>query len=193
MTYAFKCSLLLILFTCGTMTACSVKNKNKSESFGSVDQERIDSLKIKIDTLINILNREINQNGEVGMVPFPVYNELDTIRYWSIDGVPIRVSAALAYPDKIVWPTYYIQDGKIIHVRYRFWSRSAPSYASEHMLYIHNDKTFYCQERRMDLDAEQTPYSLRSKEFSLCTEPPRDVEENYQAYWTAINTYLNRK
>lgn len=193
MTYYFKNNLVLVIFLCGIVTACSDKNKNNSAALEGSVEARIDSQKIKLDTLISELNREINENGQLEMVPFPVYNESDTIKYWAINGVPIRVSAALAYPDKIVWPTYFIRDGKIIHVRYRFWSIPEPSYATEHMLYISEDKTFYCMERSMNLEPEQTPYSLRSKPFSQCAEPPRNIEEEYKAYWTAIQAYLTRK
>lgn len=76
-------------------------------------------LRNDVQKLVAAINANLKQ-GEHGFIPFPEEHGItDSIEYWRTEGHPTRISLQMDSPEKMVWPTFFLKDGKIILVRYR--------------------------------------------------------------------------
>jgi len=184
-------SRLIILGSTSFLLTCSPGNRNEIESGNKSDKIEFDSLKRNsIDVQVEEININLQQQGPPIKIPFQIYNPNDSLSYWTIEGKPSRISINFKFPDKHVWPTFFLKDGELILVRYRIWSMNAPAYASETISHIDNNEIIYCIERRMDLEPGAQPYLLREKEFNICTRSPADIHADYIPYWKTVKDFL---
>ncbi len=149
-------------------------------------------LRNDIQKVVAEINAKLNQ-GEHGYLPLAQeHGKTDSIEYWIIDGRPSRISLQLDSPEKMVWPTYFLKDGKIIMVRYRNWSKTPPTpYGEELMVYYKDGQAFYCDERRMDLPNNMPPANIRTLPYTLSPRPLAQIESYYTTYWNQITSALS--
>ena len=146
--------------------------------------------KQEIDSFIALINDSVQLQTPPFKIPFPVYNETDTIKYWLYNGKPAMAYVNLVFPDKLIWPTFYIENGELVFVRYRYWGQTYPSFALENLTYLNENKIVYCLERKMDLNPGDLPGLLRDKDFSVCSRSHADIKDDYEKYWAEIKPLL---
>ncbi len=185
--FIFICLTYFIIFAC-----VKQPKQNFTEPSVALSAEYDTLQRNHVQTLVNQINEAVQLQGSPEKLPFPIFNSLDTLKYWRVNGVPARISAALAFPDKIVWPTYFIHEGEIILIRYRMWSIPAPSYAIETITYLQKGKVVYCNERKIDLKPEELPANLRGLDFTPCGEANTIIGNAPYEYWKTIKEFMNQ-
>jgi len=146
--------------------------------------------KKEIDSLVAQINEAVRLQPDPFKIPFPVYNEKDTIKYWIRNGETSLVSVTISYPDRVIWPMFYVKNGELVFVRYRYWAQSYPSFAMENMIYLNANKIVYCLERKIELKNGDMPGLLREKDFSNCSSPQSNIKDVYEKYWANIKPLL---
>lgn len=168
--------------------SCSEIRKNKEiDTATSTNASPYDSLQAKSQkAIVDEINLAVRNQGAPIKVPFPVYNANDTLKYWMVNNEPVMIYANLQYPDKAVWPTFFIRDNKVVMVRYRHWDKSETPYVFERLMYLNENKIVHCEERKIDLQPNEMPVSLRAKSFTVCVTPEAELKKDYESYWTAF-------
>ncbi len=179
--------LAFIAFSC-TNQKSNARVDAIKEDFSNLDTTQI----MNIENAVNIINAAVQEQGYPQQIPFPHYNPLDTIKYWSLDGKPSRVQVYLKFADKKIWPTFFVHNGELIMVRYRLWSHEKDQYALENLSYIQKGEIIYCLERKMELQPGDEPVLLRDTEFSACKRSTQEIERDYHEYWIAIKDFLDK-
>lgn len=146
--------------------------------------------KNRIDTIVSQINEAAQNQGAPYKIHFPVYNPNDTLKYWALDGKPARIWANMGFPDKMIWPTFFVKDNEPVLFRYRIWGLSNPQYAMENLAYLKNGEIVYCTGRQIELKDGEMPVLLRDIEFGSCTLDPTEIKKDYEKYWTAISDFL---
>lgn len=191
MNTALKSLLFLIFLFFIYGTSCNDQHKVVSSKPPTEITFVQDTLqKQEIDSLVAQINEAGRLQAAPFKIPFPFYNEHDTIKYWIRNGEPSMVSVNLIYPDRVIWPTYYLENGKLVFVRYRYWAQSYPSFALENVTYLNENKIVYCLERNIELKAGEMPGLLKDKDFSICSRPQSDIKNDYERYWSNIKPLL---
>lgn len=141
-----------------------------------------------IDTIVSQINEAAQ--GPPYKVHFPEYNANDTLKYWLMDGKPARIWANMGFPDKMIWPTFFVKDNEPVLFRYRIWGLTNPQYAIENLAYLKNGEIVFCTGRQIDLKEGEMPVLLRDIEFGPCTLDPEEIKKDYEKYWKAISEFL---
>src|SRR5688572_8306439 len=117
--------------------------------------------------------------------------------YWQRDGKLSVIEATMIYPDKMVWPTFYLLDEEPIYIRYRFVVPNYPSFVMETLIYLNGNDIVYCLERKMDLKPGELPGLLKDKDFMTCSGSHEKVHKLYSDYWPTLKKfvidYINNK
>lgn len=152
-----------------------------------------DSIKaIPIETIVSEINEGVSKQGAPIQIPFPIYNAADTLKYWIVNNEPARISVNLIYPNKAVWPTFFVKDNELVFVRHRMWIQEHPAYARERMIYLDGGKIVYCEERSMDLNQGDVPAYIREIPFSICLDPEKEIKEDYERYWKSVQEFMSK-
>lgn len=146
--------------------------------------------KIEIEAIVNTINDTVNAKVLPIELPFPLYNQNDTIDYWTVEGKPARISVSLNFPDKVIWPTFFVHNDELVLVRFRFWSKSDPPFVRETFTYLNAGDMVYCMERKMELPEDGLPLYLREMPFADCERNEDEIRNDYEPYWETINKYL---
>lgn len=118
----------------------------------------------------------------------------DSLEYWLFNGRPVRISYKIDSPEAMVWPTFFLQDGQIILVRFRNWLKlEAVPWAEENMIYYKEGQAFYCDVRRMDLPNQMTPANVRELPFTMSPKELAEIEQEYLTYWKMIKEVFTQK
>jgi hypothetical protein len=165
--------------------------KEKSVSSGEIESAiPFDTLeKQRIDTIIDHIHKEIREQGEVQKIPYAVYDPTDTIFFFVLENNAARISLELNLENGIDWPTFYVYDGDLINVRYRYFHEdSTSSKALEVFTYLKDGKIVYCHERGTFNENGETLYpgSIRNLPFELSTRTPEEIKADYQKTWEII-------
>lgn len=146
--------------------------------------------KHRIDSIVDVINKDRNEQGVINKISFPIYNQNDSIMYWQRNGEISIIEANLIYPEKLVWPTYYLLNEELIYIRYRFVAPNYPSFVMETLIYLNGDEIVYCLERKMDLKPGEMPGLLRGKELKTCSGTHEKVISLYNTYWPSLIEYV---
>ena len=178
--------LLVIMITAGY--ACQPGKAKVADAYGNRVTNPLDSLKKNIIVQqLNKANRQIEIEGQRNKIPYPLLNETDTIDYFILQGKLARVSMNMDNGDGTIWPTFFLKDGELIHVRLRKLVKDSTShYAQEEMAYLQQGKIFYIEERRLDLKPEEIPALLRLQPYSVSQRTFGDFEKEYMQYWPKL-------
>jgi hypothetical protein len=170
----------LLFISCGEIEKNKVNDPATSTNVSPYDSIQARPLKAIVDEI----NLAVRDHGAPIKVPFPVYNPDDTLKYWIVNNEPAMIYANLQYPDKAIWPTFFIRDNKVVMVRYRYWDKSEKPFVFERLMYLNDDnKIVHCEERKIDLQPDEMPVSLRLKSFTVCVTPEAELKKDYEAYW----------
>jgi len=173
-----------------------VQSKNKVASTQSeVAQQPFDTLqKIRIDSIVGQIDVGVRAQGLPSLLAFPIYHQNDTIKYWSVNDEPERISLAMKSGETIIWPTFFVSNGELVFVRYRASHGDNPSpYAEESMVYLKDGIIVYCEERKTSLQPGESPASLRQKSYMKSTRSLAEIEKDYSQYWLTVKDALNQK
>jgi len=174
--------------------ACS-SSKNQADNKEQSAAIAFDSIrKAEIDTIIKNMEPGIREVGNPQKLAFPIHNPKDTILYWlPKDGKSARISIEWKLPDEISWPTFFVYDGELIFVRYRYMYKTPPNIrVSESMIYLKDGKIIYCEERRKQLQQGELPGSLRKDPLTRSTRTYAEVEKDYKEYWSLVFDYMKK-
>ena len=196
---SFKTQILILLSILGSYSIISSgceqgKNKPTADS-SETGSLKFDTLqKIRIDSIINRINAGVKAQGPPSTLFFPVYHPNDSIKYWIVNGEPERISLAMQDGDNVTWPTFFVSNGQLVHVRYRASRMDAPKpFVEERMTYLREGKIVYCEERSMEMNEGDYPGLLRRKGYTLCTRTVPEIEKDYIQYWNTVKEALNSK
>lgn len=180
-------TVLLIGIYCILSFGCKKQDSTQENRFSSEP----DSLKrLEIEAIVNNINDTVNAHGLPEQLPFPVFNANDTIDYWTLEGKPARISVSLNYPDKVIWPTFFVDKNELVLVRYRLWSKEGTPFVRETLTYLNGKDIVYCMERRMNLPEDGLPLYLREMPFTECERTDEEIRKDYESYWNTIREYL---
>src|SRR5688572_2163920 len=113
--------LLIGLIVFAGMIGCNTSRKNPVAAYeASVSQPKDSILKREITALVDTLNAHIRVDSIFPIpFPYPYINQSDSISYWDVDGEPGRINFISKVRENIYWPTFFIKNDQLIHVRYR--------------------------------------------------------------------------
>ena len=186
--------ILLFFFTLATVESCKPGDSTSSMNSEADYSQPADSIRKKdVEVQVENINAKL-RTATLKRIPYPAEGSLDTLDYWELDNKPIRISLNIKRDDIERWPTFFIQDGQLILVRYRTWSKSPPMpWAEENMIYLHDEKIFYCDERRTDLPDNSIPANLRMLPYVMSSKSFIELENKYKADWLKIKEVLARQ
>lgn len=191
----FNCkNISLFLIGAILLYACT-SSKNPSDNVIKNGAIEFDSIrKAEIDTIINNMEPSIRAVGDPQKLAFPIHNPKDTIVYWlPKDGRSARISIEWKLPDEISWPTFFVHDGELIFVRYRYMYKTPPDLrVAETMIYLNNGKIIYCEERRKPLQPGEMPGSLRKDPLMKSTRTYGEIEKDYKEYWNLVYDFMHK-
>lgn len=178
--------LLAIIVTAGY--ACQPGAATVSDTYGDRVTNPSDSLqKNIIIQQLDRINRQIEIEGQRIKFRYPLLNETDTLDYFILQGKLARVSMNMDNGEGTIWPTFFLKDGELIHVRLRKLVKdSTVHYAQEEMAYLKEGKIFYIEERRMDLQPNELPALLRLQPYTVSRRTFGDFEQEYMQYWPKL-------
>jgi hypothetical protein len=184
--------LIMLLVGLIGLSACDNNGKNNDQQVEPPEFIQVDSVKKKqIDQRIDSINQKIviAQNRE--KFSFPLLAPEDSIEYWTVDGETKRISMFMTPDSQIVWPTYFMDDGKLLLIRFRYGVDSQyQPWAMEKMMYLENNQVVHCEERRTRLSPGETPGYLRTLPFQLCTESADSIVSVYITMLDKLNNAI---
>ncbi|MEP6647986.1 MAG: hypothetical protein ABJC12_12930 [Saprospiraceae bacterium] len=192
----FRIQFLLFALFLPIFIACVHPTKNDGiTSQVEIAHQRFDTLqKIRVDSIVQIINVGVKAWGLPTLIPLTTFHPNDTIRYWTINNEPERISLAMDSGQTVEWPTFFVRNSELIFVRYRTsHGAEAIPYAAESMVYLKDGTIVYCEERRMNLEAGESPGSLRRKGYTVSTRSLEDIEKDYEKYWLVVKDAINQK
>ena len=179
---------LSLLFGCSS-------SKNPSDPNEKTHTIEFDTIrKAEIDAIINNMDLAIREVGFPQKLAFPINNPKDTILYWLLkDGKSARISIEWKLPDEISWPTFFVHDGELVFVRYRYMYKTPPDIrVSETMIYLNDGKIIYCEERRKPLQQGEMPGSLRKDPLTRSTRTYAEIEKDYKESWNLVYDFMQK-
>ena len=183
--------LLISLLSSVSILSCDNKKTIVSTDKTEAPTYLQDTLqKNQIDSIVSQINEAAHNQGAPYKILFPAYNPNDTLKYWALDGKPARIWVNMGFPDKMIWPTFFVKDSEPVLFRYRVWAQTTPGYAMENLAYLKNGEIVYCTGRQMELNEGEMPVMLRDKEFGPCTLTPTEIKKDYEKYWATISEFL---
>ena len=194
-----KIPVLILLSILGTYSiisnGCKQGNTKTSSDASATGSLKYDTLqKISIDSTINRINAGVKAQGRPSSLHFPVYHPNDSIKYWTNNGEPSRISLAMQDGENVTWPTFFISNGELVQVRYRATRMDDPNpFVEERMTYLKSGKIVYCEERAMIMKEGDYPGLLRRKGYTVCTRTAPEIEKDYIQYWNSVKEALNTK
>ncbi len=189
---SFFTFLLLVLFL---SPGCDKSNTKTNPIPSEMANQVFDTLqKIKIDSMVNQINFRTKLQPHPSMLAFPNFHPNDSLRYWSADGSPERISLYMSTGETIIWPTFYVLNGKLIFIRFRasHGDESNP-YVEEKMIYFNDGQVVYCEERKKDLGKGENPGSLSHNKYQKSTQSREDIEKYYSPYWSPVKEAISKK
>ena len=152
--------------------------------FDSIEKDRI-------DTLVKHINDRLPLAGLPKKLAYPKYTVEDTIYYWQVDSNSARISIEFNAPEEIIWPTFFVDQGKLVFVRFRYHSSAFPQpFAMESYIYLKDGKIVHCVERSMKMDASQRPGTLKQFKHVKTTRTYEEVEKDYKEIWDTTVEYM---
>lgn len=188
----FPLCICLYFFTLVAVESCKPNDSAASVNSEAEYSQPADSVRKKeVEIQVENINAKL-RTAELKRIPFPAEGSVDTLDYWELDNKPIRISLNIKRDDMERWPTFFVQDDQLILVRYRTWSKVPPMpWAEENMIYLHDGRIFYCDERRSDLPDNSIPANLRLLPFNMSTKSFTELENKYKEDWMKIKEVLS--
>jgi hypothetical protein len=189
---------LVILFSflmLPIFNTCSVSEKKEHSQAEKDNEVVLDTRKkTEIDTIVAQINDSVQAQVEPKVLIFPTSNSHDTIKYWTIDQEPVRISLTMSTDQYFIWPTFFISNKHLVFVRYRAWHRELfPSIVLENMIYLDGDQVVYCEERKLQLLPGELPVLLREKSYTPSRRSPSDIKKDYEDYWSAVKSFFRKE
>ena len=194
-----KIPALIFLSIVGTYSiigsSCKQENNKATSDPSETSTPTYDTLqKISIDSTINRINAGVKAQGRPTSLFFPVYHPNDSIKYWTVNGEPERISLSMQDGENVTWPTFFVSEGELVQVRYRALRMDDPKpFVEERMTYLKSGKIVYCEERTMIMNEGDYPGLLRRKGYTICTRSAPEIEKDYIQYWNTVKEALNAK
>ena len=188
----FPISICLYLYTLVALESCKPNDSASSVNSEAEYSQPADSVRKKeVELQVENINSKL-RTAELKRIPYPAEGSPDILDYWELDHKPIRISLNIKRPDMEIWPTFFVQDNQLILVRYRTWSKTPPMpWAEENMIYLHDGKIFYCDERRSDLPDNSIPANVRLIPFTMSSKSFAELENKYKEDWIKIKEVLS--
>ena len=172
--------------------SCKDDQSHSSENRNTNQVIIFDSIRrVEIDTLVAHINMGLREVGMPQKLVYPKYHPTDTIYYWVVDSQSARISLELNLPQEIVWPTFFVHNGQLVMVRYRYASDIPEAReALECIIYLDKDEIIYAVERGTKLEASETPGMMRQLPHSKSMRSKDELEKLYIDHWQTIISYL---
>lgn len=183
-------SIMFILSGLIFIGACSSSKQNQQETTSSISAIPFDTIeKVKIDSLIENMHKDIREGVELQKIPYTVYDPTDTIYIHVLPNKSLRISLELNIENGIDWPTFYVSNEALVYVRYRFMmDDSTSNRASETITYLKDNKIIYCHERGSEFikGQDNSPVSVRSLPYEQSKRSPEEIEQDYAKTWRIV-------
>lgn len=168
--------------------ACQPATQKVADAYENRVTNPADSLEKKIIVQhLDRANRQVEMEGQRNKIAYPLLNTNDTIDYFILQGKLARVSMNMNNGEGTIWPTFFLKDGELIHVRLRKLVKdSTTHYAQEEMAYLKQGKIFFIEERKIDLQPEEIPARLRLEPYTVSKRTFGDFEKEYMLYWPKL-------
>jgi len=181
--------VLILLASCS-----SSKNQPDSATPGDATIPFDTIQKAQVETMVNTISAGLREIGPPQKLAYPLYNVKDTIYYWVLKDDAARISIEWKPENEVIWPTFFVYQGELVFVRYRHLNETPPnSLVSETMIYLHDGKIVYCEERSQGLKEGELPGSLRQKGYSRTTRSYAEIEKDYKEYWKMVAEHMKKQ
>lgn len=184
MNLLFKEAYIILLLSACFISGCKTNDGDNNEATVELNDTINKAL---IDTTVILINKLSKEKGSHIKTPFPLYSPDDTIRHWKLANNLEQISVAITTSDTIVWPTFFLENNKLILVRYRLWAKT---FVQEELIYLKDGNVIYCSERNMVLEGGAMPGMLKRKKFTPCTKTSEQLKKAAFKYWEQVKQLL---
>lgn len=197
--YSFKIPTSFAALTLIGVTAfcffnsCALKEKKQDTDSANLTIPFDTVEKQLIDTMVFRINSQLRATGRPQKLAYNLYNPTDSLTYWLVGNQSARVSMEWKLPDGVKWPTFFVYEGELVMVRYRYFLDTPPdSKAYESMIYLNDGKIVYCEERGHALNEGDVPGMIRGLPLERTKRSYAEVEKDYKPYWIDVMAHMKK-
>lgn len=185
---------LACLMVIGLAYSCSTAKKQPDAKNTTAQGISFDSVqRAAIEEMIGSINIGLRQVGAPQKLAYPLYNAKDTLLYWIVDGNSARISIEWEKGDEVIWPSFFVKDGDLVYVRYRYVNYDTlNARAFESLIYLKEGKIVHCMERGKNLKKGEVAGSLMSSAHTKSTRSYEEVEADYKEYWKMVKEHMEK-